>query len=66
MPQSAEVVKALSDFIYNRTQDVEAFLSVTFPPEWIKAHPDYLETIPKTIEIVPLDTLVQQLNAVEN
>jgi pimeloyl-ACP methyl ester carboxylesterase len=66
IPQSPEVVKAISDFIYNRTQDVEAFLSVTFPPEWIKAHPDYLETIPKTTEIVPPDTLVQQFNAVEN
>jgi pimeloyl-ACP methyl ester carboxylesterase len=66
IPQSPEVVKAISDFVYNRTQDVEAFLSITFPPEWIKAHPDYLETIPKTTEIVPPDTLVQQFNAVEN
>ena len=66
IPQSPEVVKALSDFIYNRTQDVETFLSVTFPPEWIKAHPNYLETIPKSAEIVPSATLVKQFNAVEN
>ena len=66
IPQSPQVVKALSDFINNRTQDVETFLSVTFPLEWIKEHPDYLETIPKTPEIVPPTTLVQQFNVVEN
>jgi pimeloyl-ACP methyl ester carboxylesterase len=65
IPQSPEVVKALSDFVNNRTQDVEMFLSVTFPSEWIKAHPDYLETIPKSAEIVPSATLVKQFNAVE-
>jgi pimeloyl-ACP methyl ester carboxylesterase len=66
IPQSPEVVKALSDFVNNRTQDVETFLSVTFPLEWIKAHPNYLETIPKSAEIVPSATLVKQFNAVEN
>jgi pimeloyl-ACP methyl ester carboxylesterase len=65
IPQSPQVVKALSDFVNNRTQDVETFLSVTFPPEWIKANPNYLETIPKSAEIVPPATLVQQFNAVE-
>jgi pimeloyl-ACP methyl ester carboxylesterase len=65
IPQSSEVVKALSDVVNNRTQDVETFLSVTFPPEWIKEHPDYLETFPKSAEIVPSTTLVQQFNAVE-
>jgi pimeloyl-ACP methyl ester carboxylesterase len=65
IPQSPQVVKALSDVVNNRTQDVETFLSVTFPPEWIKAHPDYLESFPKSAEIVPPDTLVQQFNAVE-
>ncbi|HEX6029017.1 MAG TPA: alpha/beta hydrolase [Nitrososphaeraceae archaeon] len=66
IPQSPEVVKALSDFVNNRTQDVETFLSVTFPLEWIKSHPTYLETIPKSAEIVPSATLVKQFNAVEN
>jgi pimeloyl-ACP methyl ester carboxylesterase len=65
IPQSPQVVKALSDFVNNRTQDVETFLSVTFPPEWIKANPNYLKTIPKSAEIVPPATLVQQFNAVE-
>src|SRR5919202_382629 len=65
IPQSPEVVRALSDFVNNRTQDVEMSLSVTFPPEWIKAHPDYLESFPKSAEIVPSTTLVQQFNAVE-
>ncbi|HEX7207886.1 MAG TPA: alpha/beta hydrolase, partial [Nitrososphaeraceae archaeon] len=66
IPQSPEVVRALSDFVNNRTRDVETFLSVTFPSEWIKAHPNYLETIPKSAEIVPSTTLVKQFNAVEN
>ena len=66
IPHNPEVVKALSDFVNNRTQDVETFLSVTFPLEWLKAHPDYLESFPKSAEIVPPTTLVQQFNAVEN
>ena len=66
IPHNPEVVKALSDFVNNRTQDVETFLSVTFPPEWLKAHPDYLESFPKSAEIVSPTTLVQQFNAVEN
>lgn len=36
IPQSHVVIKALSDFVNNRTQDVNSFLSVTFPPQWIK------------------------------
>jgi pimeloyl-ACP methyl ester carboxylesterase len=65
IPQSPEVVRALSDVVNNPTHDVETFLSVTFPPEWIKVHPDYLESFPKSAEIVPSSTLVQQFNAVE-
>src|SRR6476620_12577952 len=34
IPQSPEVVKILSDFAYNRPQDVGKFLSVTFPLSW--------------------------------
>jgi hypothetical protein len=55
-------IKALSDFVNNRTQDTNAFLSVTFPLEWIKKHPDYLQKIPKTSEIVPSNTLIQQFD----
>ncbi len=36
-----------------------------FPPEWIKEHPDFPKTIPKTTEIVPPTTLIQQANVVE-
>jgi pimeloyl-ACP methyl ester carboxylesterase len=64
--QNPRVAKIISDFVNNRTQDVETFLSITFPPEWVKAHPDYLETIPKSTEIVRSHTLVQQFDAVEN
>jgi pimeloyl-ACP methyl ester carboxylesterase len=66
IPQSPEVIRALSDIVNNRTQDVETFLSATFPPEWIKEHPDYLESFPKSAEIIPSATLVKQFNAVEN
>jgi pimeloyl-ACP methyl ester carboxylesterase len=65
IPQSPEVIRALSDIVNNRTQDVETFLSATFPPEWIKEHPDYLESFPKSAEIIPSATLVKQFNAVE-
>jgi pimeloyl-ACP methyl ester carboxylesterase len=66
IPQNSIVIKDLSDFVNNRTHDVNAFLSVTFPPEWIKNHPDYLQKIPKTSEMVPSSTLIQQFNINEN
>ena len=66
MSQSPQIAKIISDFVYNRTNDVTEFLSVTFPPEWINTHPNYLETIPSSSEIVNSNTLVQQFNAVEN
>jgi pimeloyl-ACP methyl ester carboxylesterase len=66
IPQSPQVAKIISDFVNNRTEDVDAFLSVTFPSEWVKAHPNYLETIPRSTEIILSSTLVKQFNAVEN
>ena len=66
IPQTQEVTRTISDFVNNRSQNAEGFLSVTFPPEWIRANPNYLETIPKTTEIVLFTTLVRQFNAVED
>lgn len=34
--------------------------------EWVKAHPNYLETIPSTTEIILSSTLAKQFDAVEN
>jgi len=66
IPQTREVTMTISDFVNNRSQNADAFLSVTFPPEWIRTNPNYLETIPKTTEIVLSTTLVKQFNAVED
>lgn len=66
IPQSPQVAKIISDFVNNRTGDVDAFLSVTFPSEWLKAHPNYLDTIPRSTEIILSSTLVAQFNTVEN
>jgi pimeloyl-ACP methyl ester carboxylesterase len=65
IPQTQEVTKIISDHVNNRSQDAEAFLSVTFPPEWIRANPN-LETFPKTNEIILFTTLVKQFNVVED
>ena len=66
IPQTQEVTMTISDFVNNRSQNADAFLSVTFPPEWIRMNPNYLETIPKTTEIVLFTTLVKQFNVVED
>jgi pimeloyl-ACP methyl ester carboxylesterase len=66
IPQTQEVTMTISDVVNNRSQNADAFLSVTFTPEWIRKNPNYLETIPKTTEIIPSTTLVKQFNAVEN
>ena len=58
IPQSPQVVKILSDFVNNRLQDVSKVLSVTFPLEWVKSHPNI--TLPKSNEIVPSNTSKQQ------
>jgi pimeloyl-ACP methyl ester carboxylesterase len=62
--QSPQVVKILSDFVNNRTQNVEKLLSVTFPLGWVKSHPNV--TIPQSKEIVIPSTLKQQFNLVED
>jgi pimeloyl-ACP methyl ester carboxylesterase len=66
IPQSTMVSKILSDFVHNDTQDMETFLSVTFPLEWIRAHPDYLESIPEPTETILSSTLVKQFDEVKN
>ena len=66
IPQTQEVTTTISDHVNNRSQNADAFLSVTFPPDWIRTNPNYLETIPKTTEIILSTTLVKQFNAVED
>jgi pimeloyl-ACP methyl ester carboxylesterase len=65
IPQSPEVTKILSDFVNNRSQDIEKVLSVIFPLSWIKSHPDKVG-IPPSKEIVPANTLKQQFNIIQN
>jgi pimeloyl-ACP methyl ester carboxylesterase len=65
IPQSPDVVKILSDLVYNRSQDVGKSLSVTFPQSWIKSHSNNIST-PQSKEIVPPDTLKQQFNIAED
>ena len=66
IPQTPEVASIISDMVNNRSQDADAFLSVTFPPEWLRTHPNYFEAISETTEIVSSATLVKQFNAVED
>jgi pimeloyl-ACP methyl ester carboxylesterase len=65
IPQTPEVVKIVSDFAYNRSQDVGKFLSILFPQSWIKSHSNNI-SIPQSKEIVPPDTLKQQFNIAED
>ena len=64
IPQSPQVVKILSDFVYNRSQDPEKILSLTFPLEWVRSHPN--ASLPQSSEIVSPSTLKQQFNLVED
>ncbi len=66
IPQEPWVVKALSDFVNNRTKDMELFLSVTFPLDWIKTNPNISDAFPTTSEIVPSTTLKKQFDINEN
>jgi pimeloyl-ACP methyl ester carboxylesterase len=64
IPQSIEVVRILSDFVNNRSQDPEKVLSVTFPLAWIKSHPNV--TLPSSNEIIIPYTLREQFNLVKD
>ena len=66
VPQSPKVVKELLDFVNNSTVDAYSFLAVTFPIEWIRDNPNFLESIPNTSEIVVSDTLKKQFEINEN
>lgn len=60
IPQKPKVINTLSDFVNNRTEDVDAFLEVTFPLNWIKKNPNFLDMIPKTSETILSTTLKKQ------
>ena len=66
IPQTPEVARIISDVVNNRSQDADAFLSVTFPPEWLRTHPNFLENISQSTETISSATLVKQFNAVED
>jgi pimeloyl-ACP methyl ester carboxylesterase len=59
-PQSSQVVKVLSDFVNNQSRDDTAFLEVTFPHKWITENPNFLETLPKSSEIILSTTIKKQ------
>lgn len=65
IPQTQAVITKISDFVNNRSQKMDEFLSVTFPPEWMRTNPNFLQSIPKSTEIILSTTLVKQFNAVE-
>jgi pimeloyl-ACP methyl ester carboxylesterase len=66
VPQNPKVAKELLDFVNNSTVDANSFLAVTFPSEWIRDNPNFLESIPRTSEIVVSDTLKKQFEINEN
>ena len=43
IPQKPKVINTLSDFVNNRTEVADAFLEVTFPLNWIKENPNFLD-----------------------
>ena len=65
IPQTQAVITKISDFVNNRSQKMDEFLSVTFPPEWMRTNPNFLQSIPKSTEIILSTTLVKEFNAVE-
>ena len=66
IPQNPKVITALSDFVNNRTIDAYAFLEVTFPLEWIKENPNFLELIPMTSETILSTTVKKQFEINED
>jgi pimeloyl-ACP methyl ester carboxylesterase len=66
IPQSPEIVKTISDIVNNRTTDEKMILSLTFPLEWIETNPNYQDNIPKSKEIITLNTVKKQFEAVED
>ena len=59
-PQDPNVVQTLSNFVNNKTNNISSFLEVTFPDKWMKENPNFLDTIPKTSEIISPLTIKKQ------
>ena len=66
IPQNPKVISILTDFVNNRTKDASAFLEVTFPLQWIKENPNFLESIPKTSETILSSTVKKQFEINED
>lgn len=71
IPQDPRIVKTLSNFVNNKTTTVNttdrnSFLEVTFPAQWMKDNPNYLETIPRSSEIISSSTLKKQFEINES
>ena len=66
IPQNPKVISILTDFVNNRTKDASAFLEVTFPLQWIKENPNFLESIPKTSETILSSTVKKQFEINEH
>jgi pimeloyl-ACP methyl ester carboxylesterase len=76
VPPSPQFVKFASDIVQKSLndipippQDIKRYVSFSLGSEWIKLHPDSLETIPKPQDLfagIPPNTLQQQFNAYTN
>jgi pimeloyl-ACP methyl ester carboxylesterase len=76
VPPSPQFVKFASEIVHKSLdnisippQDIKQYVSFSLGSEWIKLHPDSLETVPKPQDLfagIPPNTLKQQLNAYMN
>jgi pimeloyl-ACP methyl ester carboxylesterase len=61
---SQEVMSYFSNGTGTAEERIERLLPLLFPEEWRNENPNYLERIPKTMEIIPNKTLDQQIEAI--
>ena len=63
---SQEVIMAAVTISSNSVERIQKILPLLFPEVWRMQNPNYLETLPKTTEVIPSETLDLQTEAILN
>jgi pimeloyl-ACP methyl ester carboxylesterase len=63
---SQEVIMAAVTISNNPVDRIQKILPLLFPEVWRMQNPNYLETLPKTTEVIPSETLDLQTEAILN
>lgn len=66
VPPSPEVVDIFSNQSGNMMEMLQRFLPLLFPDHWRNSNPNFIQELPKSSEVAPIETLKLQTQAIIN